>query len=49
MRGRWYFKMCNLTWAEKYGIRVLFGKVPEITLEDAYKDFLKVFKTKVIY
>ena len=36
------YKMCSLSWPEKYGIRVLFGKTPEITFDDAYNDFLKV-------
>ena len=32
----------SLSWAEKYGIRVLFGKIPDIGPDDAYNDFLKV-------
>jgi hypothetical protein len=34
--------MMNLNWAEKYGIRVLFGKIPDIGPDAAYNDFLKV-------
>lgn len=42
LRGRWAFKICNLTWAERYGVRVIFGKVPNVTIEYALNDFLKV-------
>lgn len=42
LRGRWIFKMCNLSWAERYGVRVIFGKLPDVTIESAMKDFLKV-------
>ena len=35
-------KMCNLSWAEKYGIRLVFGKVPDSSIEDAMQDFFKV-------
>jgi len=34
--------MCNLNWAEKYGIRLVFGSIPAVTLDDALNDFLKV-------
>jgi hypothetical protein len=34
--------MCNLSWAERYGIRVVFGKVPDVSFEMAMNDFLKV-------
>lgn len=34
--------MCNLSWAEKTGVRLVFGKVPNVDLSDALKDFLKV-------
>jgi hypothetical protein len=31
--------MMNLNWAEKYGVRLIFGKVPEVTLNDALENF----------
>ena len=34
--------MCNLSWAEKTGVRLVFGKVPSVDLSDALNDFLKV-------
>ena len=34
--------MCNLNWAEKYGCRLVFGYIPDVTLDDALNDFLKV-------
>jgi hypothetical protein len=34
--------MCNLSWIEKNGIRLLFGNVPSVTIDDALSDFLKV-------
>ena len=34
--------MCNLSWPEKYGVRLVFGKVPDVNLEDAHRDFLRV-------
>lgn len=40
LRGRWTFKMCNLSWAERAGIR-MFGPVPNVSLDDAFEDFLK--------
>jgi hypothetical protein len=36
--------MCNLSWAEKYGCRLVFGSIPDVTLDDALNDFLKVGK-----
>lgn len=42
LRGRWYFKMCNLSWIEKNCVRLLFSNVPEITFEDALNDFERV-------
>ena len=36
--------MNNLNWAEKCGVRLLFGKVPEITLDDALDNFIQVEK-----
>lgn len=42
LRGRWAFKMCNLSWAERYGVRIVFGKVPDVSIEYAMEDFLKV-------
>lgn len=42
LRGRWSYRMCNLSWAERYGIRLIFGKVPNVNIESAVKDFLKV-------
>ncbi len=36
--------MMNLNWAEKYGVRLIFGKVPEITLNDALENFTQVEK-----
>jgi hypothetical protein len=44
LRGRYFYKMCNLSWAERYGARVVFGKLPEVSLDDAYNDFLMVEK-----
>lgn len=44
LRGRWTFKICNLSWAEKAGIR-MFGPVPNVSMEDAFEDFLKVTTT----
>ena len=42
LRGRWYFKMCNLSWLEKNAIRLLFSNMPPVTMQDAMNDFLKV-------
>ncbi len=44
-------KMCNLSWAEKYGVRLVFGKIPDISIENAYQDFIQVnyFKSVLIY
>ena len=36
--------MCNLSWAEKYGCRLVFGYIPDVTLDDALNDFLRVNK-----
>lgn len=33
--------MCNLSWAERYGVRVIFGKVPSVDIDLAMSDFLK--------
>lgn len=33
--------MCNLSWAERYGVRVIFGKVPNVDIEQAMSDFMK--------
>ena len=32
--------MCNLNWAERYGVRILFGKIPNVNIELALADFL---------
>jgi len=42
LRGRWAFKMCSLSWAERYGVRIVFGKMPNITIEYAMENFSKV-------
>jgi hypothetical protein len=42
LRGRWYFKMCNLSWLEKNAIRLLFSNMPTVTMDDAMNDFLRV-------
>lgn len=42
LRGRWTFKMLNLSWAERYGVRLIFGKIPNVSIEYAMEDFLKV-------
>lgn len=44
LRGRWCFKMCNLSWAERSGLKLIFGKVPNITLNDAMENFEQVEK-----
>jgi hypothetical protein len=44
IRGRYNYKMCNLSWAERYAARVVFGKVAQVNLNDAYEDFLMVEK-----
>jgi hypothetical protein len=33
--------MLNLNWAEKTGIRLMFGKIPDFSLDDAFNDFSK--------
>jgi hypothetical protein len=47
LRGRWSFKMCNLSWAEKQACRFVFGRVPECVLDDALKDFVKAQELNV--
>jgi hypothetical protein len=41
LRGRWSWKMANLSWAEKYGIRLIYGQTPAVSVDDAFRDFLK--------
>ena len=33
--------MQELSWAEKYAIRLLFGKIPAVSTDDAMNDFLR--------
>jgi tetratricopeptide (TPR) repeat protein len=35
--GKWNFDMVNMQWAKKAAVKVLFGKMPEATIEDAEK------------
>lgn len=44
LRGRWAFRMCNLSWAEKGGIRLIYGKIPRISIETALDDFVAAEK-----
>ncbi|CAF0869074.1 unnamed protein product [Brachionus calyciflorus] len=41
LRGRWYYKMSKLNWAETYAIKLIFGNIPKITMDDAFNDFLQ--------
>jgi hypothetical protein len=36
--------MCNLNWAEKTGVRLMFGKSPDVSLDDAMENFVQVEK-----
>lgn len=33
--------MLKLSWAESYAVKLLFGNIPKLTLDDALNDFLK--------
>jgi hypothetical protein len=33
--------MMNLNWAEKYGVRLIFGRVPEVTLNETLENFVQ--------
>lgn len=42
LKSNLIIKMCNLSWAERYGIRLIYGKIPSVNIECAINDFLKV-------
>jgi hypothetical protein len=36
--------MVKLNWAESYAIRLLYGKIPTVNIDDALNDFLRAEK-----
>ena len=42
--GKWNYEVANLNWAEKTAANVLFGGIPEGTLDEAIKDYVKAIK-----
>jgi len=42
--GKWNYEVANLDWAEKTAANLLFGGVPEGTLDEAIKDYIKAIK-----
>lgn len=42
--GKWNYEVANLNWAERTAANLLFGGVPEGTLDESIKDYLKAIK-----
>ena len=39
--GKWNYEVANLNWAERAAANMLFGGIPEGSLDEAIKDYLK--------
>ncbi|HYV93976.1 MAG TPA: tetratricopeptide repeat protein [Chitinophagales bacterium] len=42
--GKWNYEVANLNWAEKAAANLLFGGIPEGSLDEAIRDYLKAIK-----
>ena len=46
LRGRFAYSIATLSWLEKKAAVLLFGPLPELTMDDALKDFMAAFELK---
>jgi len=47
--GKWNYEVANLNWAEKMAANLLFGGIPDGTLDEAIKDYLKAIELEPDY